>query len=181
MERPEYIMQEVNEINILRDNTKEKSKNNIIESKDSIFIGTKEKEPLQKQVLDYMLIEGMERPQNIIEKRDKFDLLRTPRKRNMIEEVNDIKIEPQEKIKENLKSQKVDELKVEGLMPVFSGDKNIPEKIDAVKIIPLKEKPIKKQSYDNDEILSIPKSLESDNILKKKKEPLVKEKLEEIT
>jgi len=33
----------------------------------------------------------------------------------MIEEVNDIKIEPKEKPKKNLLSQKVDDLKVEGL------------------------------------------------------------------
>ena len=183
MERPEYIKQKTNEVNILRDNTKEKGKNNIIDIKDCICIEAKEKDPLQKQVLDYMLIEGMERPQNIIENIDKFDLLRTPRRRNMIEEVNDIKIEPKEKIKENLKSQKVDDLKVEGLMPIFSGDKNIPSTVKELTIMPLKEKPIKKQSYDNDEILSIPKSLESENIviLKKKKEPLIEDKIEELT
>ena len=185
IERPEYVIEEVNVINILRDNVKKNCKNNLIEPKDNIYIEAKEKEPLQKQVIDYMLIEGIERPPNIIEEADKIELLRTPRKKNMIEEVNYIKIEPQEKIKENIKRQKVDELKVEGLnlkylISTFSGDKNIPQTIDKFKILPLKEQTIKKQSYDNDEILSIPKSLESENIfiLKKKKEPFVIERLE---
>ena len=116
MERPENVKEEVNEIIILRDNNKENHKNNIIESTDCLFIGPKGKDPLQKQVTVYLFIEGIERPQNFIERGDKHDLLRTLRRRNMIQKVNNIKIEPQEKAKERLKRHKVDDFKIEGLI-----------------------------------------------------------------
>ena len=116
MERPENVMQEVNEIIILRDNNKENHKNNIIESKFCLFIGPKIKDPLKKQVTVYLFIEGIERPQNFIERGDKFDLLKTTLiRRNMIQKVNSIKIGPQEKIKERLKCHKVDDFIIGGL------------------------------------------------------------------
>ena len=71
IERPQNEIEKIDEINISSTNywlkRKNKSNNNIIiEPKDSIFIPHKEKEPLEIQVLDYMLVERMERPENLI-------------------------------------------------------------------------------------------------------------------
>ena len=122
-----------------------------MESKDSIFIPQKEKESLEIQVIDYMLIERIERPQNFIEDGDKFDLLRTPRRRNMIEEVNDIKIKPLKTKRKFIKSKSwwflflfsiIIIYILKWLNPVFSGDINNPQTTNWIKIISIKEKTI---------------------------------------
>ena len=79
IERPENEIEYIEDINILSNNKlkgKNNKSNNTIEPRDSIFIPHKNKEPLQIQVLDYMLVEGMERPEYVKQKTNEINILK---------------------------------------------------------------------------------------------------------
>jgi hypothetical protein len=78
-------IQNIDKIEIL----KSPKPQNIIEKKDSIFIEPKKKEPLKSQIIDSILVEGINRPENKIQNIDKIEILRTPKSKNIIIEEND--------------------------------------------------------------------------------------------
>ena len=118
-------IQEVNKLEIPRKPKPE----NVIEEKEAIFIKSKEKQPLKDQVIDTMIIEGENRPNNEIQTVDKMNILRTPKPQNSVIEVDKIMIEPKEQ--EPLKKQVCDELKIEGNI---NGYGNEMQKVDEIKI-----------------------------------------------
>ena len=102
---------------------------NVIEEKETIFIKPKEKEPLKNQVIDSMIVSGDIRPNNEIQIVNKMDILRTPKPKNSVIEVDKIKIDPE--VKEPLKKQLCDELKIEGNI---NGYGNEIQKVDEIDI-----------------------------------------------
>ena len=154
-------IQNIDKIEIL----KSPKPQNIIEKKDSIFIEPKKKEPLKSQIIDSILVEGINRPENNIQNIDKIEILRTPKSKNIIIEENDSLFIPPI-IKEPLKNQNVDSIIIEG--------NNRPEN--------------KIQDVDKMEILRTPKPInmiieEKDSLFipSKEKIPLKSQGIDKIT
>jgi len=160
--KPNNSIQLVDKLEILR---QPKAKN-IIESNANLFISSKEKEPLQMQLTDELLIEKVIKPDNISQFIDKIQLLgsQKPKIELIIQQSEDLFISPEEK--ESLNCQNVDSLKIEGLLK--SNNKIQP--VDKVEIIrTVKPKPINTIEEN-----------ESWNILPKEKEPLLKQSMDNL-
>ena len=144
---------------------------NKIEAKDNIMILPKEKEPLQKQLVDDLYIEQFSKikPENKIQNTDKLSIFRTPRPQNMIEAKDNLMILPKEK--EPLQKQLVDDLYIEQLSKIKPENKiqntdklsifrtpkpqNKIEIKDNLEILPIEKEPLKKQLVDDLYIESI--------------------------
>jgi hypothetical protein len=133
----------------------------LIEPIDSIEIFPIEKEPLKKQIIDSLYIEGItfykEKvvPRNKIQKMDQITFLNIPKPENVIETGDNLEILPIEK--EPLKKQFIDNLFIEGIVPVIIKPINKIQKIDKINILS-KPKPNNIiEVGDTMEILSIPK------------------------
>ena len=156
-------IQKLDNVEILR--TTKIKQENIIEEKDNIYIPPEEKEPLNNQVVDNILIEGIEYPQNDIQTIDKIELLTKtkPKSLNEIEEKENIFIPAKEK--EPLNKHNIDKLLIEGInrsdneiqnidkIYIFENSltkpKNIIEERENI-FIPAKEKePLENQKLDN--------------------------------
>ena len=113
LEKAGNEIQKMDKINILKS-----SKPKIlptIEQQDTLFIPKKEKLPLNNQIIDNIKIEGNTKPDNEIQIMDHIYVPKTSKTKpqNIIEEKESIFISPKEK--EELKNQKVDNIKVEGI------------------------------------------------------------------
>ena len=159
-------IQASSEVEILR-NDKVKPEN-IIEEKESLFIPPKQKEPLNKAIVDHIIIEANNHPENNVQNTEKFELLKAARKKpeNKIELKDSIYLSPEEL---NLNKQNLDCIRIEGIKPenkIQIIDKfnflespneesslpraeNIIEELQSL-FIPQKEKsPLKNQIIDN--------------------------------
>ena len=101
----------------------------IIEHIDDIFISSKEKEPLKKQIVDSILIEGNIKPNNEIQNVYKIDILKTQKPENIIELNEYVFIGP--KKREILISQIVDYILFEGI----NRTDNAIQKVDKIEIL----------------------------------------------
>ena len=105
--KPENKIQNIDKLSILRTM---KPINNSIEEGESLEILPLEKDPLKKQLVDDLYIEGqiLTKPDNKIQNIDKLSIFRTPRPDNIIEEGDNLEILKLKK--EPLKKQLVDDL-----------------------------------------------------------------------
>ena len=193
--KPENKIQNIDKLSILRTM---KPINNSIEEGESLEILPLEKDPLKKQLVDDLYIEGqiLTKPDNKIQNIDKLSIFRTPRPDNIIEEGDNLEILKLKK--EPLKKQLVDDLYIEKILLTKPENKiqnidkltilknerpeNIIEEKDNIEILPKEKEPLKSQVVDKlyvegKKTLPIHKDLIVDTIdpievLKKEKEPL---------
>ena len=136
-----------------------------IEARDSLQILPIEKEPLKKQLVDDLYIEGIYsiKPENKIQNVDRLHIFKTPKPENVVVPGEFLEILPMEK--EPLKQQKVDALFIEGLLLnkaeniIQNVDKlsimktprslNIMETRDNIELYPIEREPFKKQLVDD--------------------------------
>ena len=86
---------------------------NIFNQVDSIAIIAIEKEPLQTQLINELIIYGLERPENILQRTGEFEIEKTPRPENILEQRDSIEILGYEK--DPLTTQLINELIIYGL------------------------------------------------------------------
>ena len=157
--RPENKIQLADKIEILKN---PKLQINIIEIRDNIKLLSIEKEPLKNQIVDKLLIEGNNIPDNIIQVVDKMEILKAPKKENIIIEQNDnLFIPPKEK--QLLKNQIVDNILIEGNIRQDNAIQNV-DKMDILRtpkpenkieikdnilIEPIEKEPLFKQLVDD--------------------------------
>ena len=160
--RPENEIQFINQLDISRTL---RPKNIVMEIGDNLEILPIEKEPLKKQLVDALYIEGimLSKSENIIQNVDKLYIMKAPRGKNVIELKDNIEIYPIEK--KPLKKQLVDYLYIERLIPLKPENKiqntdqlsifrtpkpkNIIEPKDTLEILPKEKEPLKKQIIDS--------------------------------
>ena len=158
--KPENKIQNIDKLTILRTARPQ----NIIEPKDNLQIISlkKEKDPLKKQLVDDLCIEGwmLMKPENKIQNIDKLSIFRTPRPQNprpqnIIEPKDNLEILRKEK--EPLKKQLVDDLFIEKLITIKPENKI--QNIDKIEIFRIpKSNNVIVESRDNIEILPKPKN-----------------------
>ena len=158
--KPDNKIQNINKINIF----KASKPKNIIEMRENLEILPIEKEPLKKQLIDALYIEGLNltKPNNKIQNIDKIILTDNQKPKNMIELIDNIQIDSIEK--EPLIFQVVDNLYIERLLlkkpenKIQNTDKitiikeqkpqNIIEVKENLEILPIEKEPLKKQLID---------------------------------
>ena len=91
---PENKIQKNDAIQVLKTY---KKGNNIIEQNYILFIPPIEKQLLKNQIVDNILIEVNNRPDNAIQNVDKMNIWRTPKPENIIEIIDNIFIKPKDK------------------------------------------------------------------------------------
>ena len=159
--KPNNSIQLVEKMEIL----KHPKPQNIIQTNDYLFISSKEKEPLQIQLIDKLLIEKEIKP-NISQSIDKIELLgsQRPKIENIIQQNDDLFIPPKEKTSFNI--QNIDSLKIEGILKVDNKIES-DNKIEILRTV--KPKPINKIEINN-----------ALSILSREKEPYVKQSMDKL-
>ena len=158
--KPENKIQNIDKITIFKAPIPE----NIIEVKENLEILPIEKEPLKKQLIDALYIEGLllNKPENEIQNTNKLSIFRTPKPNNVIEAKDYLTILPKEK--EPMQKQLVDDLYIESIkkikpdnkiqntdkLTIFKSQKpkNIIEIKDNIELISLEREPLEKQLVD---------------------------------
>ena len=109
--KPENKMQNVDKMTIFRTPRPQ----SIIEARENLEILPNEKEPLKKQLIDSLYIEGLIllKSENKIQNIDKMSIFKTPKPQNKMEIRDNIEIIPVKKEKNILKKQLVDDLYIE--------------------------------------------------------------------
>ena len=162
LEKPLYIKQKNNDIEILNTNNNNKNKNIIEEPRESIEILSSEKAPLKIQLVDQMYIEHLEKQDNLtvkknsnleilnskkllensIEPKESIEILSNVDKKYETQYVDDMYIESLEKIDNKIQSL--------GRMAIYNTKKNekLEEENTIIEILPTKKKSFKTQIVD---------------------------------
>ena len=159
--KPENKIQNIDKLSIFKTPRPE----NIIEPNDNLEILPIAKEPLKKQIIDSLQIEGLSliKPENKIQNIYKLTILKTAKPENIIEIKDFLEILPTQK--EPLQKQLVDDLYIESLkttkpvnkiqctdqLTIFKSQKplNIIETGDIIQILPKQKDPLQKQVVDS--------------------------------
>ena len=128
--RPENKIERIYEIESKKDISKKKTKINEIEKICYFYIPSKEKNILEFELMDNMLIEGLETPINEMQKALDFTIEKNKMKKNLIPE-SDINLFIKSKEKEPLEKQLTDSL----FMEKIEKEENIIENSDSFTVI----------------------------------------------
>ena len=92
---------------------KKEKEENIIESRDSIQVISLEKDPLQKQLINALIVEGFEKAENEIQRAEEVSIDKEEKEENLIEQRDSITIIGYEK--DELFKQNINQLNIEGI------------------------------------------------------------------